>query len=83
MEKPIQLIWDFRGSDALKTAEHQEIHLKEFIQRENWEIHITGFEAVNEVHAIAYMVVSREQMIALRDVLKPHRGVYYCNVLKK
>ena len=77
MEQPIQLIWDFRGPDALKTAEHQEIHLKEFIQRENWEINITGFEAVNDVHAIAYMVVTREQMMALRDVLKPHRGVYY------
>ena len=65
MEKPIQLIWDFRGPDALKTAEHQEIHLKEFIKRENWNI------------AIAYIVVSTEQMRSLRDVLKPHRGVYF------
>lgn len=77
MEKPIQLIWDFRGPDALKTAEHQEIHLKEFIKRENWNISITGYNTLNEMHAIAYIVVSTEQMRSLRDVLKPHRGVYF------
>src|SRR5690606_1132164 len=32
MEKKLKLIWDFFGPDAKKTAEHHEIHLKEFIQ---------------------------------------------------
>lgn len=77
MEKPIQLIWDFRGQDALKTAEHQAIHLKEFIEKENHAIDIIGFEEINEIHAIAYIVVKTEQMRELRDVLKPHRGIYY------
>ena len=77
MEKPIQLIWDFRGQDALKTAEHQAIHLKEFIEKENHAIDKIGFEEINEIHAIAYIVVTTEQMRELRDVLKPHRGVYY------
>ena len=43
MERQIKLIWDFRGADALKTAEHQEIHLKEFIQIEQLPIAITGY----------------------------------------
>ena len=74
MERQIKLIWDFRGSDALKTAEHQEIHLKEFIQTERLSIEITGYEQINEFHSIAYMVVNDDLMRKLRDVLKPHRG---------
>ena len=77
MERQIKLIWDFRGADALKTAEHQEIHLKEFIQIEQLPIAITGFEPKGEFHAIAFIVVNDELMRKLRDVLKPHRGEIY------
>ena len=77
MSEQIKLIWDFRGPDALKTAEHHEIHLKEFISIEKLDIDITGFEPVNEHHAIAYAVVTQPQMIAVRDQLKPHRGELY------
>ncbi len=80
MERQIKLIWDFRGPDALKTAEHQEIHLKEFIQIERLPIEITGFEAINEMHAIAFIVVNDEMMIKLRDVLKPHRGELFSSM---
>ena len=31
--RKLKLIWDFRGPDALKTAEHHEIHLKEYSAR--------------------------------------------------
>jgi len=81
MERQIKLIWDFRGSDALKTAEHQEIHLKEFIQIEKLPIEITGFEQINEFHSIAFMVVNDELMRKLRDVLKPHRGTLYSEIV--
>jgi hypothetical protein len=74
MSRKIKLIWDFRGEVAAKTAEHHEIHLKEFIQTEKIEINITGFEILNELHAIAFMVVTDENMIQVRDALKPHRG---------
>ncbi len=70
----IKLIWDFRGAVAAKTAEHHEIHLKEYIEIEKLEIKITGFEILNEMHAIAFMVVTDEYMIQVRDTLKPHRG---------
>lgn len=74
MSRKIKLIWDFRGSTAAKTAEHHEIHLKEFINAEKLSINITGFEVYNEMYAIAFMVVTDENMIAVRDALKPHRG---------
>lgn len=77
MSRKIKLIWDFRGPTAAKTAEHHEIHLKEFIIAEKLSLTITGFEVYNELYASAFMVVTDENMIALRDALKPHRGEIY------
>jgi hypothetical protein len=77
MSRKIKLIWDFRGPASAKTAEHHEIHLKEFIEAEKLPLNITGFEIYNEMQAIAYMVVTDENMIAVRDALKPHRGELY------
>jgi len=77
MSRKIKLIWDFRGPASAKTAEHHEIHLKEYIISEKLPLNITGFEIKNEMHAIAFMVVAEENMIAIRDALKPHRGELY------
>lgn len=75
--RKLKLIWDFRGPDASKIAQHHEIHLKEYIQTEKLNITITGFENLNDVHAIAFLVVSEDEMKPLRDALKPHRGQVY------
>ena len=77
MSKKIKLIWDFRGPVAAKTAEHHEIHLKEYIQMEKIELNITGFEIINEMYALAFMVVEEVNMISVRDTLRPHRGEIY------
>jgi len=77
MSRKIKLIWDFRGQDASRIAEHHEIHLKEYIAIEKLPITITGFEIINEMYAIAFMVVTDENMIQVRDALKPHRGEIY------
>lgn len=74
MSRQIKLIWDFRGLASAKTAEHHEIHLKEYLTSENYSLQITGFEIINEMHAIAFLVVEEKDMISFRDVLKPHRG---------
>ena len=74
MSRKIKLIWDFRGSTAAKIAEHHEVHLKEYIASEKLELNITGFEILNDMYAIAFMVVAEGNMIAVRDALKPHRG---------
>lgn len=71
------MIWDFRGPTSQKTAEHHEIHLKEYIAIEKLPLEITGFEAINDLHAIAYVVVTDAEMIQVRDALKPHRGELY------
>ena len=39
----------------------------------------TGFEIINEMHAIAFIVVDEKEMITFRDILKPHRGEIYQN----
>lgn len=72
--RKIKLIWDFRGLAGEKTAQHHVIHLKEFIAIEKLPLNITGFEVMNDMHAIAWMVVTDEHMITVRDALKPHRG---------
>lgn len=74
LPKNIKLIWDFRGPASAKTAEHHEIHLKQYIIAEKLSPNITGFEIFGEMHAIAFMVVTAENMIQVRDALKPHRG---------
>ncbi|MEC4050837.1 hypothetical protein OX284_015475 [Flavobacterium sp. SUN046] len=77
MSRKIKLIWDFRGPDAARTAEHHDIHLKQYITIEKFDLNITGFEIINELYAIAFMVVTDENMIMVRDALKPHRGELY------
>lgn len=77
MQRKIKLIWDFRGPDAAKTAEHHEIHLKEYIESKKLPLNITGFQILNDMYAIAFMVVTDDNMIQVRDALKPHRGELY------
>jgi hypothetical protein len=74
MSRQIKLIWDFRGPASAKTAEHHEIHLNQYIVAEKLSPNNTGFEILNEMHAVAFMVVTDETMIQVRDALKPHRG---------
>lgn len=73
----LKLIWDFRGPNALKTAEHHEVHLKEYIKLEQLPIELTGVKPINDMHSIAYLVVSENLMKPIRDALKPHRGELY------
>ncbi|MEE9361305.1 MAG: hypothetical protein V3U92_01765 [Cellulophaga sp.] len=75
--KKIKLIWDFRGPAASKTAEHHEIHLKEYIAIEKLSLNITGFKDLSDMHSLAYLVVEETYMIQVRDALKPHRGEVY------
>ena len=75
--RKLKLIWDFRGSDSKKIAEHHEVHLKEYIKLENLNITITGVEELNINHSIAFLVVSETGMKEIRDALKPHRGQVY------
>lgn len=77
MERKLKLIWDFRGPDAAKIAEHHQIHLKEYIILEKLSVNITGTEHWSDTHSIAFMVVTDSEMKPTRDALKPHRGQLY------
>lgn len=75
--RQLKLIWDFRGPDARKIAEHHVIHLKEYIKAEALELNIAGVKELNNAHSVAFMVVLENQMPKVRDALKPHRGQVY------
>ncbi|MGM5470080.1 hypothetical protein ACS386_07355 [Flavobacteriaceae bacterium LMO-SS05] len=75
--RKIKMIWDFRGPDALKIAEHHEKHLKEYIATHKILIDITGFEALSNLHAVAFMVVEEKDVNPIRSDLKPNRGQVY------
>lgn len=77
MSRLIKLIWDFRGTTAEKIAEHHVVHLREWFQAEKNSLPELGFETIHEMYAIAFVVVSEEEMIEVRDALKPHRGELY------
>jgi len=62
---------------AEKTAEHHQIHLREYITLEKLPLDITGCKHINEMYSLAFMVVNEQEMIAVRDALKPHRGEIY------
>lgn len=74
MERRIKLIWDFKGPDALKTAEHHCIHLKEFAQIDKLPYHEVNLTTLNEMHSFAFITVDESLMKVFRDALKPHRG---------
>jgi hypothetical protein len=74
MQRQIKVIWDFRGEVSAKTAEHHVIHLKEYVAFEKLPITNIDIEIKNEMHAIAYLVVTDAHLLKIRDELKPHRA---------
>ena len=74
MKRKIKLIWDFRGPDSLKTAEHHCVHLKEFTAKEKLKYHEVDSQEFSEFYSTAYIIVDENDMLTYRDTLKPHRG---------
>jgi len=77
MNERIKLIWDFRGPNATRIAEHHVKHLSEFINSEGLKYTLCDVEKVTDMYCIAYMVVEKELMNELRERLKPNRGQIY------
>jgi hypothetical protein len=85
LDRKIKLIWDFRGPEGFRTAEHHEKHLKEFIAMEKLPLDITGHEQMNEMHSLAYMVVNEKESnycipysFSLSfDLLRPTKQKFY------
>lgn len=74
MDRKLKLIWDFKGPDAQRIAQHHVIHLNEFIERDQISSLGTGTQQISENHHIAFMGIEETAMPPVRDALKPHRG---------
>jgi len=72
--RKIKLIWDFRGPNAEKTAEHHCIHLNEYTAIEKLFFHEIETEKISDFYTVAYIVVNENDMLTYRDALRPHRG---------
>ncbi|UOB18305.1 hypothetical protein [Abyssalbus ytuae] len=75
--RKLKLIWDFRGPYAEKTAEHYELHLKDYLKVEEVFFAETGCTKINDMHSIAFIIINENDMRKVRDDLKPHRGELY------
>lgn len=74
MNQKVKLIWDFRGPDSMKIAKHHCIHLREFVSKEKMKCKEIDCSEISDYHTIAYMIVDNNDVISLRDALRPHRG---------
>ncbi len=74
MPRIIKLVWEFRGMDALGTAEHHIIHLKEFSIREKLSFYETAIEKINDNFVIAFLKVEEPDAQRIYGMIKPDRG---------
>jgi len=74
MENKIRLVWDFRGADALKTAEHQLTHLVEFMIKENISCLEKSLEQISELQSICWIIIKESNLDFVKKRLKPNRG---------
>lgn len=70
----IKLIWDFRGGDAAEMARHHARHLEDYAEKHRLTDSQCGVEQLSDQHSIAWMSVNPENMLDVRDALRPHRG---------
>jgi hypothetical protein len=70
----VKLIWDFRGPNGKRTAEHHCIHLRDFIKMENRHGEAIKVVEFSEMHAAATMIINEEDVPFMREKLQPHRG---------
>ena len=72
--RKVKMVWDFHGTNAIKTAKHHTIHLEEYIAKNNKEVYKIDSEEINSNSAISFMIVKEKDVNELRNLLKPHKG---------
>ncbi len=75
--RTLKVIWDFRGPEAVKTAEHHVIHLKEYAAIKELPFIEIATETKNEHHTLAFIAIEEQYTAGLRQDLKPHRATLY------
>lgn len=74
MSRKIKLLWNFSGPESEGTAKHHEFHIREFLEKHNFNHLTTGAEQ-SGVFWSTYLIVDEKDMILFRDALRPHKGV--------
>ena len=74
MNRKIRLIWEFRGPNALETAKHHVIHLKEFATMEKLHFYESDFTKQSDYFSTAFIIVDEKDMLTYKNALKPDRG---------
>ena len=75
MNRKIKVLWDFRGPDAAKIAEHHKLHLQEYADQKQLILMDIGLEKHSEFFTSAFITVNEADLIQVRDELKPQRAV--------
>ncbi len=75
MNRKIKVLWDFRGPDALKIAEHHRIHLQEYADQQQLVLIEIGVQVHTDYFASAFMTIDESDLLSVRDQLKPQRAV--------
>ena len=70
----IKLIWDFNGIHSLKTAQHFNIHLEEFLEKEEILFHTNGLDFISDYHNIVYLIIDKQYVEKIKHALKPQRA---------
>tara|TARA_B100001093_G_scaffold483515_1_gene516095 strand:+ start:80 stop:313 length:234 start_codon:yes stop_codon:yes gene_type:complete len=73
--KKVKLIWDFRGTDTQKMAEHYNKHLVEFFESKKINLIESGFTRVSEMYNFTYAVIDKLDVNNVKDAIKPHRAL--------
>ena len=58
----IKLMWDFN------------VHLDDFLEKEDVQFHNIGLEPINDYHNISYLVIDKQYVDKIKHALKPQRA---------
>jgi hypothetical protein len=71
----IQLIWEFRGPESIKYAEHHQIHLQEFLNKNQYINEEVFIEKIDDFLSIAYILTSESNYQTIANTLKPNKAL--------
>lgn len=74
MERIIKFVWEFRGADALGTAKHHVIHLKDYAQKEGFSFYESDIEEHTSMFVEAFFKIEEPDAKKCYDFLKPNRA---------
>jgi hypothetical protein len=70
----IKLIWDFRGLDSIKIAEHHSKHIQEFATKQSLNFYKIDCSQISDIYSIAFIIIDKKDLTTFKDALKPHRA---------